>query len=331
MTKTTVEMISGLGNDLKVANVARVSFDKWKEEFDSSDIGLINFLARHEHTTPFRHVIITMAFEEIPFDIFSLEQYDFAGLLWHQVDSEGCRMIQHSLFGWINLIRKGAIKQEYAGGILEHLSNIAPVSLMAYDIDTSFHVDRKVKLVTQEELIKSKAHPDYINISIRCKAPIYVARQLGKHQVNMSWNEVSRRYVGTGVEFHEQELRSKPEGSIKQGSGEVLEKEQYPMFVNIINCNDEEEEIVLGIDYVTDMIKEWYDFSIKRGVAPETLRGYLPQSMMTTWIWTGSLTSFLHVYRLRIDGHAQVEVQDFAKELDATITDVVPSWSELKG
>jgi thymidylate synthase (FAD) len=51
-----------MGNDLMVANVARVSFDKESEVFSyiadtpkGSDEGVINFLARENHWTPFGH------------------------------------------------------------------------------------------------------------------------------------------------------------------------------------------------------------------------------------------------------------------------------------
>ena len=39
-------------------------------------------------------------------------------------------------------------------------------------------------------------------MSFRIKAPIFVARQLVKHQVGLSWNEVSRRYVKDEPEFY---------------------------------------------------------------------------------------------------------------------------------
>jgi thymidylate synthase (FAD) len=55
-----------------------------------------------------------------------------------------------------------------------------------------------------------------------------------------------------------------------------------------------------------------YEEMIKEGVAPEQARMILPQSMMTSWIWTGSLQAFYHIYRLRSDPHAQKEAQDFA-------------------
>lgn len=62
MTKTKVldhgfiELIDTLGNDLTVVNSARVSFGKRKTEMDESDKKLINYLAKHKHWSPFRHV-----------------------------------------------------------------------------------------------------------------------------------------------------------------------------------------------------------------------------------------------------------------------------------
>ena len=41
----------------------------------------------------------------------------------------------------------------------------------------------------------------HTSLQIRVKAPIFVARQLVKHQVGLVWNEVSRRYVDDEVEF----------------------------------------------------------------------------------------------------------------------------------
>jgi len=50
-----------MGNDLTVANAARVSYDKKKAELDEKDVRLIKFLAREGHTSPFRHA--TLQFE----------------------------------------------------------------------------------------------------------------------------------------------------------------------------------------------------------------------------------------------------------------------------
>jgi thymidylate synthase (FAD) len=154
------------------------------------------------------------------------------------------------------------------------------------------------------------------SISVRCNVPIFLARQLGKHQVGMSWNEVSRRYVDTPPEFHfPTEWRSIPEGSIKQGSGGVS--------IHSDKCKKLYVQLVSHAEYL-------YQSMLEKGIAPEQARMVLPQSMMTQFVWTGSLMAFAHVYKLRIDGHAQLEAQDFAKQLDAVIRPLFPvSWAAL--
>jgi thymidylate synthase (FAD) len=61
------ELISVMGDDLMVANVARVSFNKESKEFTyrkdkakGSDEGLIEYLAKHNHWTPFAHPMIQL-------------------------------------------------------------------------------------------------------------------------------------------------------------------------------------------------------------------------------------------------------------------------------
>src|ERR1043166_5131845 len=62
-------------------------------------------------------------------------------------------------------------------------------------------------------------------LSFRIKAPIFVARQLVKHQVGLAWNEVSRRYVDDEPEFWFPDVwRGKPVNA-KQGSNGVVQNE----------------------------------------------------------------------------------------------------------
>ncbi len=62
LDKGYVRYIDRMGDDLRVANAARLSFEKWKEEFDEKDANLINFLWREEHTSPFRHPMMCFVF-----------------------------------------------------------------------------------------------------------------------------------------------------------------------------------------------------------------------------------------------------------------------------
>jgi len=50
-----VRLDGALADDLSVVNGARVSFARRKEEMDDSDEGLIRFLMRERHGTPFEH------------------------------------------------------------------------------------------------------------------------------------------------------------------------------------------------------------------------------------------------------------------------------------
>ena len=55
-----VEYVNHMGSDLTVVNAARVSFGKETEEFSEKDEKLINYLAKHQHWTPFSHPQITL-------------------------------------------------------------------------------------------------------------------------------------------------------------------------------------------------------------------------------------------------------------------------------
>jgi thymidylate synthase (FAD) len=73
-----------------------------------------------------------------------------------------------------------------------------------------------------------------------------------------------------------------------------------------------------------------YDDLLKLDVAPEQARMCLPQSMYTSYYVTGSLSAYSRAYKLRIDSHAQKEIQDLAKMWDDIITKLFPvSWKEL--
>ncbi|HZT14482.1 MAG TPA: FAD-dependent thymidylate synthase [Gaiellaceae bacterium] len=50
-----VRLDAAMADDLSVVNAARVSFARRKDEMDESDEGLIRFLMRERHGTPFEH------------------------------------------------------------------------------------------------------------------------------------------------------------------------------------------------------------------------------------------------------------------------------------
>lgn len=176
--------------------------------------------------------------------------------------------------------------------------------------------DKDIKLIKYLADHKHMTPFRHNQIQLRCHAPIFLARQLGKHQAGLSWNEVSRRYVDTPPEFYVPEVwRSRPNGSVKQGSAGVHHRDQYHS---------------MGYDNMLGRAIEIYNEMIEDGIAPEMARMVLPQSMMTSWYWTGNLLAFAHVYRERIAEGAQYEARVFAIELDKIIRPLFPvSWAAL--
>ena len=164
-------------------------------------------------------------------------------------------------------------------------------------------------------------------IQLRCKVPLFLARQLMKHQAGLTWNEESRRYVDSRPDFYfPEEWRGRPDGSIKQGSAGVVDTLIYE-FDTYNN-----ESPADAYEYATRVSLDIYKAMINSNVAPEMARMVLPQSMMVNFIWTGNLLAFAHVYSLRSGEGAQEEAKEFSKLLDKAIKHEFPvSWKVLTG
>ena len=157
------------------------------------------------------------------------------------------------------------------------------------------------------------SHP---HITIVEQVPIFVARQRFKHMVGFTYNEVSRRYVDDEPEFYvPSEWRSRPQGSVKQGSD---------------GKHPDNDEIKKSYDTLIQGALSSYVHAIDEGIAPEQARMILPQSMLTEYWVTGSLYAWANAYIQRSDSHAQKEIQELAKQWDEIIRPLYPvSWSAL--
>lgn len=201
----TATLLDHMGADLTVSNVARVSFNKWKDEFDAQDAKLIGYLASHEHTSPFRHCVA----------------------------------------------------------------------------------------------------------QFRCRAPIFVERQLKKHCVGLNWgldqNEVSLRYVTAGDVWSPAVWREQSEDK-KQGSGGPIGEQVYAKFV---------------YDRAVKKALAAYEDLLAAGACREQARAVLPTGVYTEWVWTGTLQAWSHLVRLRTAPNAQAETREFAEQVH---TELVRLW-----
>lgn len=150
----------------------------------------------------------------------------------------------------------------------------------------------------------------HIMVTLRIACPVFVARQWFRHTIGVARNEVSRRYVNEDPEFFLPDIiRSRPDGSIKQGSGG-----EHPHSAHWRQCME------TYFDYGDILYKQM----IEAGVAPEQARTILPVAHMTEFYETASLAFYGRVMGLRLDPHAQEEIRDLAREVGNAVRPIAP-------
>lgn len=151
--------------------------------------------------------------------------------------------------------------------------------------------------------------------SFRVTAPIYVSRQCVKHEY-LRFSEESRRYISDEPEFFRPVLRSRTSDK-KQGSGPMLA--------------DSSDQHAL-IDTLNAQALSTYHDLLDSGVCEEQARGVLPTSMMTSWVWSGSLDAWASMVNLRDHPEAQRETQQVAQQISHKLSVCFEdSWNALTG
>jgi len=175
--------------------------------------------------------------------------------------------------------------------------------------------DKLISFLARNGHFSPFTHPQ---LTLRYTVPIFVARQEFKHIVGFTRNEVSRRYVDENPEFFEPVAwRSRPDKSIKQGSGENLDRGLQEYY---------DEYYTRLLEFVEEMYRQM----VVDGVAPEQARMILPQSMYTSYYITGSLAAFARFYKQRSDNHAQKEIRQLAQMVANVVEPIYPiSWEAL--
>jgi len=170
---------------------------------------------------------------------------------------------------------------------------------------------KDAKLINYLAKHKHKSPFNHTFVTFHVKAPIFVARQLQKHEY-MPWNEISRRYVDDDPEFYFPLTWRGRSTDKKQGSeGEVKSN--------------------FNINYHTMTALKGYQQMLDEGVAPEQARMVLPQSMMTEWYWSGSLFAFAKMCSLRCKDDTQAETRVVADAIDEEMENLYPiSWEALR-
>ena len=139
----------------------------------------------------------------------------------------------------------------------------------------------------------------HMTFQFHIKAPVFVLRQWMKHQVGCAWNEISGRYVQFDHEVWEPSEWRQGSASVKQGSAGPLE-------------DDAALSAQLIYQRAIEQAFKSYEELLSVGVAKEQARTVLPLSLMSECYWSCSLHALIHFLSLRLDGHAQAEIRNYA-------------------
>lgn len=185
--------------------------------------------------------------------------------------------------------------------------NAARVSFNKWKNELDESDEKLIRYLIKHDHWTPFSHPQ---LRLRISAPIFVAREWYRHTIGVSRNEVSRRYVTEEPEFWYPDYFRIKNKNIKQGS------EDRPSEFN--------DFFISKYTKLIEACKDLYNEMIEKDIAPEQARAILPQSMITTWIETGSLYFYLRVLNLRSSLDAQKEIRMLALELKNILQEKFP-------
>ena len=190
---------------------------------------------------------------------------------------------------------------DYFGGDF-NICNVARVSFQKEA--TSYTEEQNAKLI---KYLVEHGHTSpfrHSTLQFRIKCPIYVERQLHKHQVGVSVNSVSGRYVDFSDSYYEipfGEWRKQSKSS-KQGSEGFLDEESQKLADSVQW-------------HVIETCQKAYNELLDLSVSKEQARSVLPLSLETEFIWTGTFLAFMHMCNLRLKEDTQKETRDVVSSM----------------
>lgn len=204
-------------------------------------------------------------------------------------------------------------------------TTIANAARVSFDKRTEELTEKDERLIA---FLAREGHESpfrHASLQFEVYAPLMVARQwwkyvVGSDHVMDAWNESSRRYITENNEFYvpaADEWRSYPD-NVKQGSGEPISQTEGDYFTRQL------------IDYI-EQGEKLYEFAMKKGIAPEQARLFLPAyGMLVRWYWSASLQSVAHLIKQRTAPDAQYEFRQYAEAVKELALEKFPvSLGEL--
>lgn len=350
-TPISVTLIDSCGSDLSVVNAARVSFYKESEwdhhihldkEFDvlkEKDAKLINYLAKHEHLSPFNHAFLSFRVKAPIFVARQLVKHKF--LPWNEVSR---RYVTDDLEFYVPSIwrkkaenvKQGSSKEDagkpvrtgkclYCGGEL-------PKGHFKYCSDNHqvYHSQERLPYNTKFSRWKASAKARGVPFTIT--------------EVDLDWPkhcpylDVELNYLSDDKADNVASLdKIVPELGYVPGNVMIISN-----LANRMKSSATKEQILAfaknaGLMHggiFTDQAPSYekyleqtvaaYNRMIDDGFCPEQARSILPQSLMTTWIWSGTLGAFCAMLKLRLKEDTQEETREVATLISKEVQRLFP-------
>ncbi len=170
--------------------------------------------------------------------------------------------------------------------------------------------ERDAKLIRFLAKHKHTSPFEHVVFSFRVRVPLFVARQHMRHRTQ-SYNEISRRYTAEDMAFWT------PDAFRAQASKNLQCSDGF------ISDRDVEMVAKAWEDSVASSLRA-YNVLLEMGVAREQARGVLPQSMMTSYYCTVNMLNLFKFLHLRLDEHAQPEIQELARAMRDLARETAP-------
>ena len=180
----------------------------------------------------------------------------------------------------------------------EMVANVARVSFAKEA--AHYTVDQNAKLIKFLAIHGHTSPFRHPQLQFRLTMPLYVERQIFKHQVGVSVNSISGRYVDFSDTYHEIEQFRSQSKHAKQGSGVHVSE----------SVNDKARAVQRNL---IDHAKDAYKDLLKLGICKEQARTLLPLSLNTECIMTFSLLALSHLFHLRLKSDVQEETRELTK------------------
>ena len=201
-------------------------------------------------------------------------------------------------------------------GSVQYIRHYGDDKTIVNSARVSFGADNDLPLNEKDEklikyLIKNKhtSTLEHCGVTLKVTVPLFVRSQHHRHRT-FSFNEISRRYTDKNLQFYCPSMFRTQHDSNRQASN-TDEVNPYTSFMpGEIGASTASEDLLGHVESCLEL----YENFLEVGICREQARMVLPQNLYTEYYATANLNNIFKFIGLRVDAHAQWEIQRVGEE-----------------